>query len=147
MPHVRTGIRSALVAVLTGLSTTGTRVHASRMYPRADGALPCLLVITSDEPQIDEGLSNQPILERTLEVSIRAVVKASASLDTTIDNIIAEVETALGAVTTLGGLIKGLSLVSIGIDYDDATDKPVGAANINYRATYFTLAGSPATAL
>lgn len=145
MAHVRTGIRNALVAVLTGLTTTGARVHASRMYPQADGSLPCLLVITNDERQIVEGLSR--VLERTLDVSVRAVVKASASLDATLDTIIAEVETAMGAVTTLGGLIKELSLASIQISYDDMTDKPVGMADITYTISYFTLAGSPAVAL
>ena len=145
MPHVRTGIRSALVAVLTGLTTTGARVHASRMYPKVDTGLPCLLVITNDERQISEGISR--VLERTLDVAVRAVVKASTSLDATLDTIIAEVETAMGAVTTLGGLIKGLSLTSIAVAYDDESDKPVGVADINYTISYFTLAGSPAAAL
>lgn len=147
MAHVRTGIRSALVAVLTGLNTTGGRVFGSRMYPKADGSLPCLLVITNDEPDIAEGASNPPILERTMDVSLRGVAKASTDLDVTLDKIIEEVEVAMGAVTTLGGLIKALSISSISINYDDQTDKPVGLADINYRITYFTRAGSPGTAL
>lgn len=147
MPHVRTGIRVALLAVLTGLTTTGARVFASRMHPQGDAALPCLLVITNDEPSIEEGLSNPPTLERMLDVSLRGVAKASASLDATLDKIIEEVEVAMSAVTTLGGLIKGLSLISIAVNYDDQTDKPVGLVDINYRITYFTRAGSPATAL
>lgn len=145
MAHVRTGIRNALVALLTGLTTTGPHVFSSRMYPQSDDGLPCLLVITNDEPEINEDLGG--ILERTLDVSLRGVVKASASLDDTLDKIIEEVEVAMGAVTTLGGLIKDLSLSSIAISYDDQTDKPVGIADINYSITYFTRAGAPATAL
>lgn len=144
MAHVRTGIRNALVALLTGLTTTGPHVFSSRMYPQSDDGLPCLLVITNDEQDITD-LGG--ILERTLDVSLRGVVKASASLDDTLDKIIEEVEVAMGAVTTLGGLIKDLSLSSIAISYDDQTDKPVGIADINYSITYFTRAGAPATAL
>ena len=33
MAHARTQIRNAVVAALTGLATTGARVHASRMRP------------------------------------------------------------------------------------------------------------------
>lgn len=147
MAHVRTQIRTALVAQLTGLATTGARVFASRVHPLADNQLPCLLIIANDEPSIVEGLSNPPILERTLEVLIRAVVKASSSLDATLDTIISEVEVALAAVTTLGGLIKAISLNAIAFSYDDATDKPVGVAELTYQITYFTVSGSPNTAI
>jgi hypothetical protein len=47
--HARQQIREAAATVVSGLTTTGTRVYQSRMRPVADAGTPCLLVMTSDE--------------------------------------------------------------------------------------------------
>ena len=43
--HLRTSLRDAMATAVTGLTSTGSRVHKSRLYPVAADALPCLLVI------------------------------------------------------------------------------------------------------
>lgn len=42
--HLRTSLRDAMATAVTGLTSTGSRVHKSRLYPVAADALPCLLV-------------------------------------------------------------------------------------------------------
>jgi hypothetical protein len=142
MSHVRQQIREAVVAALTGLATTGSRVHASRLRPQGDAGLPCLLVTTESEEVVETSILG--LQRRELVVQVRGYAKATGALDDTLDTIAAEVETALGADVTLGGLAKGsLLLAGIDIDFDDALDKPVGVVVLQFKAGYYTVAGAP----
>lgn len=143
MAHARQQIREALAAVVTGLATTGAAVFQSRM--RAQEALPCLLVTTLDESVERTGIGDE--LERDLEVAVIGVAKAAANVDDTLDTIAAEVETAIGPNNTLGGLVRGLELRSVSIEFDDELEQPVGTVRLTYRCTYFTTAGVPGTTL
>jgi hypothetical protein len=134
MSHVRTQLRTALVATLTGLATTGNRVHASRMRPQGDANLPCLLVTTNDE-QIDSTVD--AILLRDLSVSIRGFAMASAALDDTLDQIALEVESVMASNPRA-------IFERVEIDYDDELEKPVGAITLTYRIQYYTTAADPA---
>jgi len=49
MSHVRQQIREAVATRLTGLTTTGVNVFASRVYSLADEKLPALAVYTRSE--------------------------------------------------------------------------------------------------
>lgn len=145
MTHVRTQIRDAAVTALTGLATTGIRVYASRLQPLPDAMLPGLVVTTNDEEIAGQDVHGV-IQERTLRLVVRCAAKASATLDDTLDAMIADVETALDD-QTFGGLAKSVDLKSIAVDMDDLLEKPVGAAELTYTVTYYTAAGSPGTAL
>lgn len=144
--HVRQQIREAVATALTGLTTTGARVFQSRVRPLADADLPCLLVMTDGEEIERIGIDSAAILSRSLTATIRAVVKATSSLDDTLDNCIKEIETALGGAA-IAGLSKPVALIEIRIELDDSTDKPVGYAELRYRIPYFTAASAPTTAL
>jgi len=146
MSHVRQQIREAAATVLTGLTTTSTRVFQSRLRPLKDTDLPCLLVNTDDEDIETIGFTVGAQQERSLMLSIRAVAKVSSTLDDTLDTILAEVETALAA-QTLGNRAKGLVLEKISIEMNDELEKPVGIATAQYRVTYYTATGTPGTAL
>lgn len=139
--HLRTQIRSAVCSAVTGLATTGSRVAASRMTPRRGSDLPCLLVETRDE-SIDAGVQRHA--QHDLRVLVTAFAKANSTLENTLDQIAAEVETALAAAGTLGGLVPGgLSIVHVATDFDDALDQPAGTIEIEFRAVYFTRFGTP----
>jgi hypothetical protein len=145
MSHARQQIREAAAAAVTGLATTGSRVYQSRVIPLGEAKLPCLLVNTDDEDiEVTSYGSGVAGLGRSLMLTIRAVAKASANVDDTLDTMTAEVETALGSSTL--GLLKSLALEGIGIDFDEA-EKTVGIATLRYRAYYMTLANAPAAAL
>jgi hypothetical protein len=143
MPHVRQQIREAAATALTGLATTSTRVYQSRVYPLRDADLPCLLISTDDETITSTSIGSLQ-LERALKLTVRAVAKATSSLDDTLDQILAEVEAALSG-STLGGLCKQTMPDSISVQMDDTLDKPAGVATLTYTVTYFTAGSAPGT--
>lgn len=143
--HVRRQIREAVATALTGLSTTGARVSQARMAPRRASDLPCLLVETADE-RIEQ--TAQSRLTRELTVIVRCFAKANTALDDTLDQIAGEVETALAAAGTLGGLVPGgVTPVQASIDFDDTLEQPAGVLVMEYRAVYFGALGSPNTVI
>ena len=46
MAHARQSIRDNVVTAVTGLSTTGTNVFRSRVYPLGENKLPALCIYT-----------------------------------------------------------------------------------------------------
>lgn len=145
MSHVRAQLRAAAVALLAALPATAGRVYPSRLRPLRDADLPCLLVHTDDEDIASLDIGGD-VLERRLRLVVRACVKTAGALDDALDALISEVETAL-AGQTFGGLAKSTELTAIGIEMDDALEKPAGDAALTYTVTYYTAAGSPGTAL
>lgn len=134
MPHLRTQIRDQVATLLTGLSTTGPRVHQSRMRPQADANLPCLLVTTNAE-DIEQSVVGG-LFQRRLQVIVEGVAKASAAVDDVLDQIAFEVEVAMVAD-------RRATLKSIETAFDDDTDKPVGRIGMLYELVYSTRAGNP----
>ena len=49
MAHIRKSIRDNAVTAVTGLSTTGSNVFRSRVYPLGTNKLPALCVYTNGE--------------------------------------------------------------------------------------------------
>lgn len=145
MSHVRQQIREAAATALTGLTTSGARVYQSRVHPLDADKLPCLLVNTDDETVESLQITAPSLLDRSLELTIRAVAKASSNLDDTLDTMVAEVETVLGN-STLGGKVKTLVLSGITVEIEQL-DKPVGIASMKFITTYMTVANAPSTAI
>lgn len=146
MAHMRTQIRQAVVVALTGLPTTGTRVFVNSVYELRAADLPCLLVHTGDEPQIDPLDFSGVSLQRQLLLTVRVVAKASAGLDDALDQMLLELEGAL-ALSTLGGLVKRLELKAIAASQSDALDTPAGELSATWLATYITPTTNPDTHL
>lgn len=140
--HIRQQIREAVATLVSGLTTTGSRVHQSRMRPVADGGLPCLLVHSNDTERI-EMADADTLQQRELPIVIRGLAKAGTTLDDTLDTIALEVETAIAVNPRLSGKAHISRLVSVDTDFDDSTDKPVGEIQLTYAFTYFVQAGSP----
>lgn len=134
MAHARQTIREAAATLLTGLTSTGSRVFQSRMVPQT--TLPCLLVTTNDE-EISPGTIGD-LIDRSLELVITGVAKASGA-DDTLDTIAAEVETAMATFTYRN------VLTAINVDFDETLEKPAGRIALTFRVNYFTAAGSPGT--
>lgn len=140
--HARTAIRDAVAALVTGLASTGTRVHKSYAYPKGKSALPCLLVRVADE-RIESGtISNGQ--DRTLDVVVTGMVLDKDDVDAQLNQIALEVEEALRAADqTLGGKVADLWLTSIQSDLDTSLQEPCGRIDLTYQVIYFTTAGSP----
>ena len=142
--HVRNSIRDNLVTTLTGLSTTGSNVSSTRVYPFGAEKLPRISIYTKSE-DIEYGTLSRPrTLVRTLTAAIEVFVQSN--VDDDLDTISSEIETALYADVTRGGYAKDTRVVSFEADFSGDPDKPVGTAVINVQIDYVTIEGSPEAA-
>jgi len=144
--HARELIRKAVASAVTGLATTGTSVFTNRLYPYNDDDLPNLSVYAAQSPETveDEGTMGSYQL-RVLPVEIVARAKTTAELEDTLDDICAEVETALVGSAAVDALVKSLRLISTEIEMDNDGEKPVGAARMEWEVIYRVDGAAPTT--
>lgn len=143
MAHARTQVRNALLAQLTGLPTTGSRVGFS-VYPEPE--LPALRVFSGPEgvPEARQSMGQRYFRQLTLLIEVR-VEAVSALIQGALDDICVEVESAVEADDTLGGLVKCLVYQGTVPGYEDGGSLPVGIAVLTYQAEYTTTAADPET--
>lgn len=118
MAHVRKQVRDAVIARVTGLATTASRVYASRVDPLEVGMVPGLIVRNGDElvERVALGMPS-PLVRRAQTVIVAPHVRATSAIDDALDQVAEEVEEALlGSVDglTVGGLAVDVQLVNIG---------------------------------
>lgn len=139
MAHVRKSIRDNVTTTLTGLTTTGSRVYQTRLFPLATAKLPGLCIYTRSETTQYASVSLPRTQVRELEVLVEAYAKGTASIDNTLDAIAVEVEEALYADVTRGGNAKDTQVTSFEVDYDGEGDQSVGVARFTISVTYVTV--------
>ena len=146
MAHLRQSIRERIATVVTGLTTTGSNVFQSRVYPIEDSKLPCLLVYTtSEDSEVTEMASPRP-MTRTLNVVVQGVVGATTP-DDTLDLISKEVEVALAGDVTINSLANNSFLSSTEIEFNADGAKPIGTVILNYIVEYRSLDNNPESAI
>ncbi|PIQ26132.1 hypothetical protein COW64_12365 [bacterium (Candidatus Blackallbacteria) CG18_big_fil_WC_8_21_14_2_50_49_26] len=140
--HLHRQIREAVETLLTGLTTTSTRVYANRLQPMADANLPGLRVFL-DEEEVDALTMHSPYMQdRRVAMIVECCAKAITTLDDTLDASSKEVEAALSGGITLSG--KVLPCVYAGMQFDDAlADKPVGVKRLRFFITYTAMSNAP----
>lgn len=147
MIHVRTAIRNAAASAVTGLLTTGVRVYKSRNIPLSANEYPCLCVyVRSDVPDYGEGASfsgGRSIPVRRLGLHVEGYVKDSENeaIETLLDQIAAEVETALFATILEGSL--GISLGDQILSTDASGEETLGIIDMSFQVLYRTVEGAP----
>lgn len=144
MPHVRKQIRDAVAAALVDLPTTEDRVFTSKRYNWRGDELPGLAIYTDAETV--ERLNMQRGQRRTVSLIIDLAESANDVGEDTLDAMASEVETALAADVTFGGLVKDSSLAGTDTDFSTDGEKPVGIKKLRYSVTYHTHHGQPGTA-
>ncbi|MEL0003626.1 MAG: hypothetical protein VW620_11485 [Rhodospirillales bacterium] len=137
MAHVRQSIRSNVETTLTGLTTTGSRVYASRVYPIQSAGMPGLCIYTSSETIEAQTIKPPRGLIRSLEVSVEAYVE-NANADDTLDTICAEVEAAMTTDLTRGGYAKDTRLVSFEAEFAGDGERPVVVGRLQFEILYST---------
>ena len=146
MAHLRQSIREQIATDVTGLSTTGSNVFQSRVYPVEDASLPCLLVYTtSEESEVTEIASPRP-MTRFLNVIVQGVVGATTP-DDTLDDISKEVEVALAGDVSINNLANNSFLSSTTIEFNAEGAKPIGTVMLNYIVEYRNLDNNPESAI
>lgn len=142
MSHVRKQIRDQFVTILSaGVPLVNKRVYATRVYPLTQAKMPAITVTVGSE---SSGLMTMGAtmgsrsLDRTVDIAVSIYENATASLDSAIDAIAVQIEEAIGADFTLGGIAKESVLTSTSIDFSGETEQPVGIATLTFSVRYVT---------
>jgi hypothetical protein len=145
--HIRAQIRNALKTALTGLATTGDRVHINHTYNLKATELPALIIRTPTETVELVGFDGPQIQRREMSITVEAVT-ASAALDTHLDQIGAEVESAVYSAGLLNNRVKTpLQLERVETGFDDLATPPMGFVRMTYSAVAMTQANNPQIAI
>ena len=147
MSHVRQQIRERIAANVTGLTTTGSNVFASRVYNISTSELPALLVYAISESSERDSFLSSNGLERVVDILVEGYATTSANLDSVLDTISAEVETAVAGDPTCNGLCKDIFLSNTDVDLTPDGQKPVGSIKLTFECTYRTTTVAPQTAI
>ena len=140
MAHKRTSIRNNVTTTLTGLTTTGSNVFESRIYPNELSKLPLLNIYSNSET--GELLSIGKI-ERNVEIMVEGFAKATANVDEALDTIAKEVEVALGTDLTRGGHAKETYLTNTEYELENIGNQQLGVIKMTFNVQYITTKINP----
>jgi hypothetical protein len=145
--HVRQQIRERIGTTLTGLTTTGSNVFQSRVYPLEASNLPALVIYTKSEEAEPLVIGSNRTSERVLSLAVEIYAKLTTNFDDTVDTISKEVETAIAADTTVNGLAKDIYLDNTDIEYNGEAEQPVGFATLTFLINYYVQEQNPDVAV
>ncbi len=145
--HIRQQIREYFGTTLTGLTTTGSNVYESRVYPIENTKLPALVIYTKSETSEPIVIGTDRVMSRELSVVVEGYAKATSNFDDTIDTISKEVEEAIAADRTLDGLAKDTYLESTEIEFNAEGEKPLGYVSLTFLTNYYVQETNPDVAV
>ena len=145
--HIRQQIREYFGTTLTGLTTTGSNVYESRVYPIENTKLPALIIYTKSETSEPIVIGTDRVMSRELSVVVEGYAKATSNFDDTIDTISKEVEEAIAADRTLDGLAKDTYLESTEIEFNAEGEKPLGYVSLTFLTNYYVQETNPDVAV
>ncbi len=141
MAHLRKQIRDRITTTLTGLTTTGSNVYQTRIYPLSETKLPGIAIYTASHSFDPLSINPPRTLMNELDVSIEIYTKGSNS-DDTMDTICEEIEAALYADSDLNGLAQNVYQTGIDIEYSGEGDQPVTLGRMTVRVEYTSVEGT-----
>lgn len=145
--HVRTQIRERVGTLLTGLTTTGSNVFQTRIYPLQNTSLPALIIYTQSEESEPQVIGTNRLTSRNLSLAVECYVKTASNFDDVIDTICKEVETAIANDRTLNGLAKDCYIESTDIDFNNEGEKPLAVATLVFLTNYYVKEEAPDVAV
>jgi len=145
--HIRQQIREYFGTTLTGLTTTGSNVYESRVYPLENAKLPALIIYTKSETSEPIVIGTDRVMSRELAVVVEGYAKATSDFDDTIDTISKEVEQAIAADRTLDGKAKDTYLESTEIEFNGEGEKPLGYVSLTFLTNYYVKEKNPDVAV
>jgi len=146
MTHVRQQIRDDIVTTLTGLTTTGSNIFRSRIFPLEETNLPALCIYTKSETSEYDTIGLPRSVNRVLDVAVEAYVKGVSNYDNTLDTIAVEMEEAIAADITLGGLAKDAQITAFEADFAGDGEQPVAVGRFTVTVEYRTVENDVETA-
>ena len=129
-------IMAAVATALTGLATTGARVQRLKVWPL--DTLPALSIYQGASVVLEDDEEVLDSIMRRLEFRVVATVRGTGVLETTLNQIAAEVYAALTADRTLGlAYVFDQRLVGDDVPEVEAEqDQPVARQSMNYSLLY-----------
>jgi len=135
--HPRTVIRDAIKAALLHQTAAEERVVSSRKQSRRQEALPAIGIYTPEEQTDPASVNTAPrTLDLILPVMVEVVIEVDEHVDNELDAVAEQVETALEADLTLGGLIKTLWPSKTTLDVMEDARRTVGVLQMTYQVEY-----------
>ncbi len=146
MTHARTEIRRALVNTLKTKigdnypTDAKDRIYDSRTKPLFDQFLPAILVYARHENVLEERFVTDGYgpTKRELDIAFEAVILGHDQLDDALDNIAAQIESALDGWEMPTRRADVLRLKSTEIDTSIDGSKVYGAIRLTYTMSYYT---------
>ncbi len=136
--HLRHQIRDYVAGtLLDSLTTTGSRVHQTPIYPLATESLPGLAIFveTEDAQYVTQSGTNREI-HRALSLIIEGTVALSATILNSLDLISKEVEEAMAGNRTINSLARNSYLQNTEIRMEPEAHIPVGIVRLTYLVEY-----------
>ena len=145
--HLRRQIRERAATTLTGLTTTGSNVFQSRVYPMESAGLPGLCIYTTEETVEMQSMGGTRHVSRDLTLIVEGYATASANVDDTLDQIGKEVEVAMSGDITLNDLAQDSYLSSVEITLSGDGSTGIGKITHSYTVVYQNAENAPDAAL
>ena len=145
--HLRRQIRERAATTLTGLTTTGSNVFQSRVYPMESAGLPGLCIYTTDEAIEMQSMGGTRNVSRDLTLIVEGYATDSANVDDTLDQIGKEVEVAMSGDITLNDLAQDSYLSSVEITLSGDGSTGIGKITHSYTVVYQNAENAPDAAL
>ncbi|WP_152033397.1 hypothetical protein [Bradyrhizobium sp. DOA9] len=147
--HARKQIRDAVVAGLTGLATTESRVYVGRTRPLPKEHQPTLLIYTRSESSNRAVLGRPPKIERRCTLHVEGRVSTAGPPDDLLDQVAAEIEAGIAAMINygtavfFGGLAQNVQLTATESVAEADGERHIGGVRVEYLVTYRTVEGAP----
>ena len=135
MAHQRKTIRDQVITYLTGLTTTGSNIFNSRVYPNEQSKLPLLNVYTLSESSELDAIGR---LLRSVDLVVEGFASANSSIENTLDTISKEVEEALAVDRTLNSTCKNHFISSTEVTLANEGSLPIGVVRMVFTVQYRT---------
>ena len=145
--HLRRQIRERAATTLTGLTTTGSNVFQSRVYPMESAGLPGLCIYTTDEAIEMQSMGGTRNVSRDLTLIVEGYATDSANVDDTLDQIGKEIEIAMSGDIKLNNLAQDSYLSSVEITLSGDGSTGIGKITHSYTVVYQTAENAPDAAL
>ena len=112
--------------MLTCLSTTGSNVFQSDVYPLENADLPALCIYTQDEEIVVGAMGDPRVCHSIMTLIVDSCAQTSSNLNEQLDQIGIEVQVTMARDIEINNLVKDSYLSSVDISYSGEGTSPIG---------------------